>query len=127
MNESKQDDDWVREEDGVCIFGHGKKTFGTYYKKNQVYVTRRTSTLNGKPLHWYKNGKGYPIDNWVLKKLTEFGCEMIKIIERRADNTNKIYHGTLGQYKDAVLICHPPFTGQRCVPLKQLEEYKNGG
>jgi len=80
------------------------------------YVTKRIAEK-----HYYIMGSGYPIANEILHWLKEHGIKTIVVIEQGRKKTRK-FTTTVVNYYGAVMIRHPPFEQQRCLPLKEMEE-----
>ena len=90
----------------------------TGYISEGVYISERNVEE-----HFYVMGGGYPIANEILHWLKEHDVNNVMIIEKRKSGIRK-WGSTVDDYLKSVLIEHPPFEQQRCLPLQSMEEIK---
>lgn len=83
---------------------------------DEKYVTMRIPEK-----HYYVMGGGYPIANEILHWLKEHGIKFIAVAELGKRGT-RTFIASIDKYLRAVIIQHPPFEQQRCLPLKEMEE-----
>ena len=80
-------------------------------------------TIRNPNKHFYRIVGGYPISTEILDWLDEHGISKIKITEKNWDMITR-YNATTSQYLDGKLVSHPGFDEQKCVPLDELNKFK---
>ena len=96
---------------GKIIEIHGVKAFVTHLKKPEI--------------HFYFKGKGYPVNEEMLKLLKPINVSVIIIPEESKSGVTTYYASTVKEYLDGGLIIEPQTEKQRYIPLEAMSILPN--